>query len=53
MIVLDASVAVKWFKPRERFAAEALWLLEQIGNFRNKSRRSWPTRYAGTRRWRV
>ncbi len=34
MIVLDASVVVKWFKPQERFAAEAQWLLEQIGAFR-------------------
>lgn len=34
MIALDASVAVKWFKPGERFEAEAQKLLELLGDFR-------------------
>ena len=34
MIALDASVAVKWFKPHERFEAEAQSLLDLIGGFK-------------------
>ncbi len=34
MIALDASVVVKWFRPQERFAAEAHRLLELIGDFK-------------------
>ena len=34
MIALDASVVVKWFKPHERFEAEAQSLLDLIGGFK-------------------
>ena len=34
MITLDASVAVKWFKPHERFEAEAQALLDLVGGFK-------------------
>jgi len=34
MIALDASVVVKWFKPHERFEAEAQSLLDLIGSFK-------------------
>ena len=34
MIALDASVVVKWFKPHERFEAEAQSLLNLIGSFK-------------------
>ncbi|MBI3921070.1 MAG: type II toxin-antitoxin system VapC family toxin [Armatimonadetes bacterium] len=34
MIALDASVAVKWFKPGERFQAEAEELLNLLSGFR-------------------
>ena len=34
MIALDTTVVVKWFKPQERFAAEAHQLLELIGDFK-------------------
>ena len=34
MITLDASVVVKWFKPHERFEAEAQALLDLVGGFK-------------------